>query len=257
MVRFSVCIEMIFRELPFLDRIDAVAEAGFPAFEFWGWRSKDIKGILKRKRECGLSVATFGVDPGGRIVDSSTREEFLKGVRDSIEVARKLECSTLIVTTGGEMAGVPRKTQHENIVKSLKEAARLVEDADATLVLEPLNVLVDHKGYYLYSSDEGFDIVREVDSPNVKLLYDIYHQQIMEGNLIDTFTKNIGLIGHFHTGDVPGRHEPGTGEINYANAFRRIDEAGYGGFVGLEFRPLASSGDALKKVKEIQSPGGT
>lgn len=257
MVRFSVCIEMIFRELPFLDRIDAVADAGFPAFEFWWWRSKDIEGILEKKQECELSVAAFGVDPSSRIVDSSTKEEFLKGVKDSIEVAHELECPTLFVTTGGEMAGVPRKTQHENIVKSLKEAARLVEDADATLVLEPLNTLVDHKGYYLYSSHEGFDIVREVDSPNVKLLYDIYHQQIMEGNLIDTITKNMSLIGHFHTGDVPGRHEPGTGEINYANVFGRIDEAGYGGFVGLEFRPLASSGDALKKVKEIQLSGGT
>ena len=257
MIRFSVCIEMIFRELPFLDRIDAVAEAGFPALEFWGWRPKDVGGILSRKRERGLSVAAFAVDPMGRIVDSNTRKEFLRGIKDSIEVAQKLECSTLLVTTGNEIVGVPRKTQHENIVESLKEAAGLAENADITLVLEPLNILVDHKGYYLHSSSEGFDILREVDSPNVKLLYDIYHQQITEGNLIDTITKNIDLIGHFHVGDVPGRHEPGTGEINYANVFRKIDQTGYDGFVGLEFSPLTGSSDALKKVREIEASSNT
>jgi len=249
MVRLSVCIEMIFRELPFMDRIGAVADAGFPAFEFWGWRSKDVKAILKKKQDHGLAVSSFGVDPSARIIDYGTRNEFIKGVGDSVETARKLECSRLIVTTGNEIKGVPRETQHQNIVKSLKEAAKLVEKTDVMLVLEPLNILVDHKGYFLYSSSEGFEILREVDSPNVKLLYDIYHQQITEGNLIATITENIGSIGHFHSADVPGRHEFGTGEINYANVLKKIDELGYDGFVGLEFMPLADSKEALGMVK--------
>ena len=253
MVRFSVCIEMIFREHSLLDRIDAVANAGFSAFEFWGWRSKDIDGILKRRKEHGLAVATFCVDPMGRIVDRSTKHEFIKGVRDSIQVAHKMDCSTLLVTTGNEIEGVPREVQHESIVERLKEAAKLAEETDIVLALEPLNVLVDHKGYYLCSSREGFEILKEVDSPNVKLLYDIYHQQITEGNLIDTISRNMSQIGHFHTGDVPGRHEPGTGEINYANVFRKIDELGYDGFVGLEFRPLTNSKEALGKVRRIAS----
>jgi len=251
MARLSVCIEMIFREQSFLDRIDCVAEAGCSAFEFWGWRSKDIEGILQRKRKCELDVSVFGVDHRGRLVDYTTKDEFIKGIRDSIEVANKMECPSLIVTVGNEMEGVPRNEQHESIVKCLKEAARLVEKADITLVLEPLNVLVDHRGYYLYSSAEGFQILEEVNSPNVKLLYDIYHQQITEGNLIDTITKNIGSVGHFHVADVPGRHEPGTGEINYVNVFRSIDEAGYEGFVGLEFKPLADPKVALKEVMHI------
>ena len=254
MVRLSVCVEMIFRELPFLDRIGAVAEAGFPAFEFWGWRSKDIKAILERKQDCGLAISSFGVDPSARIVDYSTRNEFIKGVKDSVETAHKLECSRLIVTTGNEIKGVPRETQHQNIVKSLKEGARLVEKTDVILVLEPLNILVDHKGYYLYSSSEGIEILRQVDSPNVKLLYDIYHQQITEGNLIATITKNIGSIGHFHSADVPGRHEFGTGEVNYANVLRKIDELGYEGFVGLEFMPLKDSKEALEMVKRTGKP---
>jgi len=251
MVRFSVCIEMIFRELPFLDRIDAVAKAGFSSFEFWRWRPKDIEAISERKEENALDIAAFCVDPMGQIVDQRTRDEFIKGVKDSIEVASRLECSTLIVTTGNEMEGVSREVQHESIVESLKEAAELVEEADVTLVLEPLNILVDHKGYYLSSSHEGFKVLEQVSSPNVKLLYDAYHQQITEGNIIDTISKNLGSIGHIHTADVPGRHEPGTGEIDYANVFSKIDELGYQGFVGLEFRPLTDSSEALKKVKRI------
>jgi len=196
----------------------------------------------------------FGVDHRGRLVDYSTRSEFINGLKESLETAHKLECSTLIVTVGNEIAGVPRSKQHESIVKCLREAAGFAEEADVTLVLEPLNVLVDHKGYYLYSSREGFEIVNEVNSPNVRLLYDIYHQQIMEGNLIDTITRNIDLIGHFHVADVPGRHEPGTGEINYANVFRSIEKAGYKGYVGLEFEPLTSSEEALRKVMNLINP---
>lgn len=251
MVRLSVCIEMIFRELPFLDRIDAVAEAGYSAFEFWRWSTKDIQGIMERKEKYGLGVSVFGVDPMGRIVDHGTKDEFIRGVKGSIEVAHKLECPSLIVTVGNQLEGVPREKQHESIVKCLKEAAELVEKAGVTLVLEPLNVLVDHKGYYLSTSSEGFEILREVDSPNIKLLYDIYHQQITEGNLIDTITKNISQIGHFHAADVPGRHEPGTGEINYANVFRKIDELGYRGFIGLEFKPQTDPKEVLKKVTDI------
>jgi hydroxypyruvate isomerase len=251
MVRLSVCVEMIFTELPFLERIGAVADSGFEAFEFWGWRNKDVDAILRSKKEHGLAISSLSVDPGGRIVDYSTKDVFIKGLRDSIEVAHKLGCERLIVTTGNEMIGVPRVVQHQNIVKILKEAAKLAENANVTLVLEPLNVLVDHKGYYLYSSGEGFEILREVDSPNIKLLYDIYHQQITEGNLIDTITKNIKLIGHFHAADVPGRHEFGTGEINYSNVLKRIDELGYGGFVGLEFMPLVESREALRAVRRV------
>jgi len=253
MIRLSVCIEMILTEIPFLERIDAVSEAGFDSFEFWGWRSKNVEEILKRKERNGLTVSAFGVDPVGRIVDPSTRHTFISGVKDSIKIAHKLECSRIIVTTGAEVAGVPRDVQHKSIVDSLKEATKLVEKDDITLVLEPLNVLIDHKGYFLYSSQEGFEIVREVNSPNVKLLYDIYHQQITEGNLINTITNNISLIGHFHSADVPGRHEFGTGEINYCNVLRRIDELKYDGFIGLEFMPLKDSKDALQKVKEIAS----
>ena len=251
MVNFSVCIEMIYRELPFLERIDAVAESGFSAFEFWDWRSKDIEGIIKRKQKYNLNVSAFMIEPMGRIVDYKTKEEFIRGFKSSLKISKKLECPNLLVTVGNEVKDLKRKKQHENIVKCLRDVAKLAEKDDVTLVMEPLNVLVDHKGYYLYSSSEGFDILKEINSPNVKLLYDIYHQQITEGNLIETITKNINLIGHFHIADVPGRHEPGTGEINYVNVFRSIDKTNYNGYVGLEFIPLVDFRKALYDIKNM------
>jgi hydroxypyruvate isomerase len=147
---------------------------------------------------------------------------------------------------GQEIPEKPRHEQRANIVAALKAGAPIAEEAGVTLVLEPLNVLVNHKGYYLATSAEAFDILREVDSPNVKLLFDIYHQQITEGNLIANITANIGLIGHFHAADNPGRNELGTGEINYANVFKAIAATGYAGYVGLEYLPLADPAETLR-----------
>ncbi len=138
------------------------------------------------------------------------------------------------------------------MVACLKTAAPLAEEAGVTLVLEPLNILVDHPGYFLTSSREGFEIVEQVGSPAVKLLYDIYHQQVTEGNLIATITSHIDLIGHFHAADVPGRHEPGTGEINYANVLAAIDEAGYEGFIGLEYAPTVATAESLQAVLSMR-----
>ena len=127
----------------------------------------------------------------------------------------------------------------------------MLEGSEVMVVLEPLNVLVDHRGYFLSSSEESFRIIEAVGSANVKLLYDVYHQQITEGNLISTIEKNIRKIGHFHIADVPGRHEPGTGEINYANVIRKIAESEYNGFIGLEYRPLRTSEESLAYIKGL------
>ena len=253
MARLSVCIEMIFRDLPFVERIRALAKAGFPAFEFWSWSGKDLQAIAEAKKRESLQVAAFGVNTGAPLVDPASRPTFVEGTRRAIEVAHALECKTLIVTVGNEMAAEPRERQHAAIVEALRAAAPVAEQGGVTLVVEPLNVLVNHKGYYLASSAEGFGIVAEVGSPGVRLLYDIYHQQITEGNLIQNITRNIDLIGHFHSADVPGRHEFGTGEINYRNVIAAIDEAGYRGYVGLEFGPSTTPEASLAQVKQVLS----
>ena len=253
MLKLSACIEMIYSDLPFVERIAQVGRAGLRAFEFWGWEDKDIDAIGEAKDKAGVAVASIVGSGGGDLVDPAQRGAFVQGVGKSIETAHRLGCKTLIIVTGNGRAGVPRAAQHHSIVEGLKQAAPLAEAESVTLALEPLNILVDHKGYYLSTSAEGFQILNEVASPNVKLLYDIYHQQITEGNLIANIEAGIKDIAHFHVADVPGRHEPGTGEINYRNVFKRIDALGYQGYVGLEYGPVADAGDTLRHVMELAS----
>lgn len=251
MIKLSGCIEMLYRNLPIDERIRKVSALGMPAFEFWGFGNKDLNLINRLKQEVGLEIATFVADTGGSLVDPNTRPKFIEGIKRSIEAAKQVGCKNLLILVGNEIPDVRRSIQRNSIVESLKAVAKMAEDANITLNVEPLNVLVNHKGYYLSTSAEGFQIVSEVGSPSVKLLFDIYHQQITEGNLISNITANINNIGHFHVADVPGRHEPGSGEINYANIFKAISDSSYSGFVGLELVTTKPEEEALKPTLEM------
>jgi hydroxypyruvate isomerase len=250
-LNFSVCIEMIFNQLDLLQRPAAVAAAGLPGCEFWGWKNKDIVALKAAADAAGVQIAGFCVETATPLVNPNTTVEWVQDAQASVAEAKRLGVPSLIVTTGQEITDLPRQAQHDAIVAGLKGLAPTAEAAGITLCLEPLNILVNHQGYYLSTSDEGFEILDEVGSPRVKLLYDIYHQQITEGNLIDRILGHIGQIGHFHVADVPGRHEPGTGEINYGNVFARLAETNYEGFIGLEFAPTGDPAAALAQVKEI------
>jgi hydroxypyruvate isomerase len=247
MVKITVCVEMVFSG-PFLERLAKVSEAGVSAFEFWGWSDKDVEAIDRRRRELGLTVTSFIVQPQpASLTAPNVTEEFRKAVRSTLDIAHKLECRTIIapVGLGQEIAALGRDEQLGNAVRHLRAVAPLLEGADTTLVVEPVNP-IDHKGCFLTKCEEGFQLIRSVNSPNVKLLYDFYHQQISEGNLIDNARRGFDLIGFFHVGDVPGRHEPGTGEINYRNVFKFLDDQGYAKHVSLEFMPTI---DPVKAVR--------
>jgi hydroxypyruvate isomerase len=253
-VRLSVCIDMILTEIPFLQRMDVVKRLGFPAFEFWEWKNKDVDAIIRKKNELGLEVATIMGSGWRQLFTEEARRTFVSNIRGSIEAAKRLGSKTLIVTTGNEDKAMSRAEQHAHYVSALRAAAPFAEDAKVTLVLEPLNTKVDHPGYYLHTAKEGFEMLEEVGSPAVKMLFDIYHHQIMEGNVIQDITQNISKIAHFHVADVPGRHEPGTGEINYGNVFRAIAASRYQGFVGLEFKPWKSAEQTLEDVLKLAHP---
>lgn len=248
---FSVCIDMLFTDLDLLQRPAAVAAAGLPGIEFWGWKNKPMDDLKAAADAAGVKIAGFCCEVGVPLVNPDTTSEWVAEGRASVDEAKRLGVETLIVTTGQEMPERSRCDQHNAVVAGLKGLAPYAEDCGVTLVLEPLNILVDHKGYYLATSDEGFQVIDEVSSPCVKLLYDIYHQQITEGNLIARITANVSKIGHFHVADVPGRHEPSTGEINYVNVFSKIAELGYDKSVGLEFSATTNAADALAQVKRI------
>ena len=252
-VRLSVCIDMILTEIPFLERMDRIKKLGYPAFEFWEWKNKDVDAIIRKKTELGLEIATIMGSGWKQLFTDEARKTFVSDIQASIGAAKRLGSKTLIVTTGSEHKTMSRPEQHASYVAALKAAAPFAEQAGVTLILEPLNTKVDHPGYFLQTAKEGFEILDEVGSPAVKMLFDIYHHQIMEGNVIQDITKNISKIAHFHVADVPGRHEPGSGEINYGNVFRVIAATGYQGFVGLEFKPSRRADDVLREVLRMSN----
>jgi hydroxypyruvate isomerase len=243
----SVCIDAVFGNLPLDQAIAAVADSGIDAFEFWGWWDKDLAVIEAAKDRYGLDVAAC-CTKFVSLVDPSVRGEYLAGLDESIAAAQRLGCHTLISQVGDFRMGVDRGEQHRSLVEGLKAAARMLEGSGITLVIEPLNELVDHPGYYLVRSDEAFQIVDQVDLPQVKVVYDIYHQQISEGNLIATITRNVHRIGHFHAAGNPGRHELNVGEIHYPAVFEAIRGTGFQGYVGLEYWPIHDAAAGLGEV---------
>ncbi|MBD3921776.1 TIM barrel protein [Paenibacillus sp. PR3] len=246
----SVCIESVFRGLELTEALSLVKSSGYDAFEFWNWSNKDIDKMRAEMDRLELSIATFCTE-GGTLVDREKHQAFLVGLSETVKVAQGLGCRSLIVTAGNELREVPREAQLENIVVGLRAAVPILEAAGVTLTLEPLNTAVDHPGYILARSDEAFDIIDQVGSEQVKVLYDIYHQQITEGNLVATMLPRLSSIGHIHAAGCPGRHELYKGEIHYANVFQALRSAGYAGYVGLEYFPSEDAASGLAKAREL------
>jgi hydroxypyruvate isomerase len=254
--KLSVRVEPLFRNLKLEQQMEKVAEAGYQGFEFGNWRGADPGAVVRLKNKLGLECACIvgnkAVNPKGMtLTDPRDRDGFLTEIKASAEAAQRFETKRMVVLTGNEMPGVSRDRQHQSIVEGLKAAHDIVAPRGLTMILEPLNTFVDHRGYYLYHTAEAFQIVREVDSPSLKILFDIYHVQIMEGNLTETIRNNIAAIGHFHVGDVPGRHEPGTGEINYGNVFQAIQKTGFSEFVAMEYNPSKDPMETLHDVRAL------
>ena len=253
MIRLSGCIEMLFAELEdFNARIPAAAAAGLDAVEFWNYSNKDLAGLARACQETGLPVAAMCVEFPDGMLDHALAEGYAEATHQAIATAQVVGCNTLITITGNECDGMNRQRAHAGIVACLRAAAPIAEAAGITICLEPLNVLVDHPGYFLTTSQEGFEIIEQVNSPAVKLLFDVYHQQVTEGNLIANITAHAGLIGHFHSADVPGRFAPGTGEINFANVLGAINDMGYEGFFGLEYKPQGPTAPTLQPILAIR-----
>lgn len=263
--KLSVRVEPVFPGLTLARQVERVAEAGYQGFEFGDWRAADPAKITPLKNKLGIDCACIvgnkSVDPKGMgLCDPAERDGFLAEIKASAEGAMRFETKRMVTLTGNRIAGMPREKQHASIVEGLKRAHDIVAPHGITLIVEVLNTLAkveplnpqnNHNNYYLNQTREAFDIVKEVDSPFVKILFDLYHVQIMEGNLIETLRNNIAAIGHFHVGDVPGRHEPGTGEIHHGNVFKTIRNTGYREFVAMEYLPLKDPMVTLAEVKAL------
>lgn len=246
MVHYSPCLDIFFKDLPFPERIKKAASMGYGFFEFWTWWNKDLDAVEKAMRESDMRAACF-CTKFVSLVDASKRAEYIAGLEESIAAAKKLGAKNLISQVGNELP-ISRDEQKRSLIDGLMAAVPLLERAGITLLVEPLNTRYDHKGYFLARSDEAADIINAVSSPSVKMLFDIYHQQITEGDLINNIKKHLPIIGHFHIADHPGRHEIGTGEINYQNVLGAIHGSGYSGCVGIELFPLDADHErALKR----------
>jgi hydroxypyruvate isomerase len=240
-------------------------EQGYQAFEMFNWNDPlEWAGYSEAKRKYGLDCACIGGNkgvraPGCGLVDPAEREGFLKTLSGSIEAAKKFGTERLVVLTGFEREGVPRQEQMESCVAGLRAAAPMLEKAGITAIVEPVNTRVTRPGYFLPSAREGLAMVRRVDSPNVKILFDIYHVQISDGDLIPQIRENIAWIGHFHIGDHPGRMQPGTGEINYRNVFRVIyefEQSGqFNGYSALEYHPTVPLPQTMAEVRQLANFG--
>jgi len=244
-------------DLPVPRQLEIYAEYGFRAFEYNGLprhASEEIAAFRKTMDRLGMSMGVFVVNSGGwrasALVHPKFHGQFLADVRRAVEIHQLIgnECAT--VTTGEALAHLSVAEQTNHCVEALRRAAELVEKTRLVLVLEPINRRVEGGSYFLEFSAHAAEIVSRVNHPHVRILFDIYHQQISEGNLINHIRQYWDWIGYFQVGDVPGRKEPGTGEINYRNVFQAIYDKGYQGIVGME-HGLSRPGEAgLRKCFE-------
>ena len=251
--KLSVMLWTIFRDLPFEQRLEKVAEAGYRNVELVGeyekWTDQDFERANAKRKELGITFdCTAGLKHG--LCNPADRDGLIEELRRTLPIMERLDCPAIILLTGNVVPGMSVEVQHQSCVDGLKAAAKVVDGRKikgeaVRILLENIDPEENPK-YFLTSVARGFEIVRAVDHPQVQFLYDFFHEQISEGNLIEKLEKNIQHVGLVHIADVPGRHEPGTGEINYANIFRKLAELKYDRMVAMEFLP---TGDPVKQLR--------
>lgn len=240
---------------PPVRQLEIFAQHGFTAFEYNGLPSRtpqQCEEIRRKMDDLKLSMGTFVVNRGGwrqtAMPDRGPHRQFLEDVRRAVDLHKIVGNEVATVTSGLGVLNLTFEQQTRNCVDVLKRAAEIVEKSRLVLVLEPLNLKVDHAGYFVVYSEHAAEIIGQVNHPQVKILFDCYHQQISEGNIINNINNYYDMIGYFQTGDVPGRKEPGTGEMNYQNIFKTLYKRGYKGIIGLEHGMLNPGLDGFAKV---------
>jgi hydroxypyruvate isomerase len=250
--QFSVMIWTLNKLGTFEENLDRVALAGYHHVELVGefkkWSEDDYRRIIARMETLKISVdATSGVSSG--FADPAGGDAFLTALKGLIPSAKRLECKQIILLSGKRIDGAPAGSQHAASIEALKRAADVLSSADLVAVIEPIDRL-ENPTIYLDGVTEAFEIVKAVGSPNVKVLYDVYHEQREFGNLIEKFDAHIDQVGLIHIADVPGRHEPGTGEINYLNIYRKLAQLGYKGTIAMEFYPTGDIVETLRRARD-------
>jgi hydroxypyruvate isomerase len=241
----------------FEEKLEIAAKAGIQSVQLVGehtaWSEADIERVRKTLRSFRLAIDALSSVPNWSrepvsMLDPAQRENLLKEVEKNILVARKLEVPRLLLMSGNAIPGRTYEEQWASLVESGKRAAELAARHNVTLIIEPLNNKVNHKGYFLATCVEGLRLVREVDNPHLRLLFDIYHEQVQVGNVIRTIQEAAPVTEVFHVADNPGRNDPGTGELNYPNIYRAIAKTGFRGHIAMEYLPLGDPVRSLTKA---------
>ena len=255
-MQFSICIDSIFPEEDLKEKLKKIKQAGFNFIEFWDWRDKDFDLIINS----GLKVTNFS---GNRISSLilDDKEKVSKEINASIEIAKKLECKCImllsdVLKSDGSVEISPKNREEKllNLYENLKEIIKIAEKENILLVIEPLNTIKDHKNYFLDNFQIILELVKSINSENFKALYDIYHLQIMEGNILATLQKYHQFIGYIHIANAPYRCEPWTGELDFKHILKELSKV-YLGFVGFEFFIKEKSFTYEKLFQWIQSLG--
>jgi hydroxypyruvate isomerase len=255
-LRYACELDWLKDTMTWDQKLALYSENGFDAIEYNGLLKHPMSEVEELRRlldKYGMDMGIFVANPGGwdkaGVVDPKQHDNFVAEITKSIEYHKVIKNRSVTTLTGMAMPGVSRSTQRRNCVTGFKRAADLLAGTELALVVEPLNH-IDHPGFFMTRADELAEVIAAVNSPNVRMLYDLYHLQVTQGNLIRDFREYYSLIGYIQTGDVPGRKEPGTGEVNYRNVLKAIHEQGYRGIIGCEHGMSEPGLPGLKKLFE-------
>lgn len=253
----SSCIEWQFTDAGDLaERLRAAKAAGLELAEFHLWRDKPIDAVAEALAETGMRLTGVCVDPRRSIVDPAERAEMVTAVRETIAATEKLGKPALIVASGFCVEGLSEDEHFANAVAALREAADVAEEAGVTLLLEPLNTRL-FSAMYLVSTKLGLDLVEAVDSPNLRLLYDVWHSAVMGEDIAEVLAGRIHLVAHVQVADMDDRHEPGTGTVDWAKVMTTLKDLGYEGALGLEYFPTLPMDESLAlTAKTLAKIGG-
>ncbi len=254
----SVMLWTILRDLPFEQRLEKVAQAGYRNVELVGeyakWRDEDFARAIAKKKQLGLRFdCTAGLKHS--LCNPAERDALIAEFRATLPIMERLECPAMIVLSGNSVPGMTFEAQAQSCIDGLKTLAEVVDGKKISgetvrLLLENIDPEENPK-YFLTSVAHGFEIIKAMNHPQVQFCYDLFHEQIAEGNLIEKLEKNIQHVGLIHVADVPGRHKPGTGEINFANIFRKLRELKYDRIVAMEFLPTGDPVEELRAAREM------
>jgi hydroxypyruvate isomerase len=245
------CIEWLFKAEhdDFVARVAAAKAAGLDSVEFHLWRDKPIEDLVDALAQTGVRVSSFCIDPRASLVDPAEHATVLAATRDAIPIALRLGAARMILASGFTRPGVPESEQQAEAIKVLREAATLAERSGTQLLLEPVHMVVEGRMMFLHGIERGLDIVAAVNSPALRLLADFYHSAMSGETLATAIGTRMRWIGHVQVADTEGRHEPGTGKLNWPAVMALLREGGYVGDIGLEYLPTLPTGRSIAQAR--------